>query len=162
MEYKYEGLKYIFNSDDESCISLSLEDASGLIDGIADTYFINIIYSEVFMESYLYCEDSIDAVVNKFCKYVDSCLRKALPDYEDYNNYQSIEGYWECMGIVRQICLNPLKTLWLEDQENQILTCKSIVEKIEKGCLTFSSDELSVIKYSVKEELTSLLAKIKE
>ena len=30
------------------------------------------------------------------------------------------------------------------------------------GCLTFSSDELSVIKYSVKEELTSLLAKIKE
>ena len=162
IEIIFPGLEFdISYSDDEFFISL--EDNGCYINNeMEDTYLLSINYNQVFWDNYLYNEESSLSLIETFCRYIDSRMRNMLPDYEDFNNYQQIEGYWKCIGVIREICKNPLINLWNEEKQRQIEICKSILEKANYRKSSFTTDELDVIKDLAEKEVTFLKENYKD
>ncbi|MBQ8775929.1 MAG: hypothetical protein IJZ71_00385 [Treponema sp.] len=162
IETIFPGLKFdISYSEDE--IFISLEDNGCYVNNeMEDTYFLSINYTQVFWDNFLYNEESSLSLIETFCRYVDSRIRKMLPDYEDFNKYQQIEGYWKCIGLIREICKNPLINLWNEEKQKQIEICKSILEKVSHRENSFTTDELDIIKDLAEKEVTFLKESYKD
>ena len=161
MDYKLVGLKYYLEQNYEDELSFSLEDSVGIVNpGMEDSYIIDIYYKDVFYEKELYLEDNIDDVINAFCKEVDSRLCNALPNQEEFKDYKLIEGYWECMGLARELCKETLAELWKNEMEENIEKCQNIIEKIAKCQPAFTNDELSMIENLTKYELHSINEKM--
>ena len=160
--YKFPGLSFGISFYDDA-ITIYLEDRGCYVNNeMEDTYSVTEYYEDVFWEKSLCDEDSILSILEIFCNYIDYKMRDMLPDFEEFDDYQEIEGYWECIGLVRNISREPLLKLWKAEKENQIDICKSIIEKISNGNHSFTSDELDLIKYTIREELSSLIKNFKE
>ena len=161
-ENKFHGLKFDISFSDDS-ITIYLEDNGCYVNNkMEDTYFLTEYYEDVFWEKDLYDEDNFLSLIESFCNHIDYKMRNMLPDFEEFDDYKEIEGYWKCMGLVREISKKPLLNLLKSEKQNQIEVCKSMLEKINNCNISFSSDEIDLIKYTVSEELSSLLSGIEE
>ena len=157
MEYKYSGVKFIFDSFSDNGFIINIEDNVGLINSSrTDTYILEINYENTFIEDCLYLEENIDSVINGLCDKLDNELRNSLPEDDYFDEYKRIEGYWECMGLAREACRKPLMRLWENEHEEQMSKCESIIEKIGNCNSDFTDEELNLIKRVVKDELVRL------
>ncbi len=155
-KYKLEGLKFVFNYSDEKGIHILLDDNDGILSSSGgDTYFIDIDYYDIFFDKYLYTENTIDSVVESFCENLAEELKKALPE-DYYNESTLVEGYWECLGLSKEVCRKPLAQLWKQDRNKQISDCKAVIEKIQNGKRNFSDEELRTLQSAVHTELSEL------
>lgn len=117
MEKKFDGLRYYVEHVWDSSITILLEDKGVFTSGGPDEYIIDIDYKQVFEDEYLYEKDSIESVINAFCDKVDDQMYNVLPNWDEFKDYQEIEGYKECMKAAREACIKPLTKLWNQSQE---------------------------------------------
>ncbi len=159
-ENKFFNLRFDISFCDES-ITIYLEDNGCYVNKeMEDTYFLTEYYEDVFWNISLYDEDNFLSLIENFCNHIDYKMRDMLPDFEEFDDYKEIEGYWKCMGLLRDISKKPLLDLWISEKQSQIEICKTILEKISICNNNFSSDEIKLIEYAISDELSSLQKKI--
>ena len=91
MEKKFDGLRYYVERVWDFSITILLEDKGVFTSGGPDEYIIDIDYKQVFEDKYLYEKDSIESVINAFCDKVDDRMYNALPNWDEFKDYQEIE-----------------------------------------------------------------------
>lgn len=118
MDYKFPGLKVSVDINLNE-ISLTLDDSEGYISPEfgADSYMKNISIDQYLCDNPIY--NSNGHFIKHFMEFFDNELREFLPSAEEYDSYKEIEGYWECMGIVRVFMEKNLKQLEESEKYNR-------------------------------------------
>lgn len=75
-------------------------------------------------------------------------IRNLLPEDEEYDDFEKMQGYWECMGVAQYTAEDAIAFLYSKASREEATMLDQISDKLSepKAASLFSKDEIKLMK----------------